>query len=797
MNITQTRICLFENHTSRVALAAETLIDEVKKRTGIVWHIQKEEIYKEDIQIFFCLQSTPLFQELKIKFPSKVSTLPSEGAQVFLQDRKIYLIGSDERGLFYAVGRFLRNINFEISELSIAEDYHFCQSPAKKIRGHQLAYRPICNTFDNWTIAQFEQYIRELILFGANSIELLPGNTELDDLREMQQRKGFTKIPEHTHLATSWPHMQYEYNEALHLLSKAIDKYGMVVMVWYPNLGKFDTPADIEDQLKERELVFQSLHKLDRLVIPSGDPGELHPDQLFSFADKVSQLLQKYHPKAHIRMTLQAFHQSDEWVARFFYHVNKLPSWLKGLTISPWLKIAPEKLRKIIDPKLEIHHYPDITHNLNCQYPVQNWDLAFAIGLGREAINPRPKAQKRIHNLVAPYVEGSIGYSEGIHDDLNKFIWLDQDWNPEATTEETVRDYANFFMSSRLASQLTKGLYALEENWNNPVLNNPTVSNTYLLWQEIKESASLTLESNYRFQMHFLRSLADYYIQSKHILESECVNKIELLIKENRFSNNVVAEISLLTQIKPNKTLETLNKLCQKIGDALYLGIGYQLSVKKHLNVAWNRGAFLDTIDLSSTNIEFYKNKISNILETKEESNKEKIYNQIREPLTLNNLITYENYKAKHHQFSTQMPLGSENDPAFYHTPFINFAVHLLHLADADSQKIGAVNRNWLSQISSRYDEPLKLTFKNISPSKKYELQATCTKQYFGNSHITITSSNGVFVQPEVLIDKWVDTIICPIPVSSIENNCLQLSFTTPNGELGPNIAEIKLLELS
>ena len=797
MNITQSRICLFENYTPRVALAAEVLIEEVKKRTGIVWHFQKEEKYNDDTHIFLCLQSTPFFQNLLSKYPSKFINLPAEGAQVVIWEGKIYLVGTDERGLFYAVGRFLRKINFEISNITISSDYHFCQSPVKKIRGHQLAYRPICNTFDNWNIQQFEQYIRELILFGANSIELLPGNTDLDDLREMQQRKGFTKIPEHTHLATSWPHMQYEYNECLHLLSKVIDKYGLDVMLWYPNLGLFDSPLDIENQLKERELVFKSLCRLDRLVIPSGDPGELHPDQLFDFAENVSLLLKKYHPQANIRLTLQAFHQSDEWVNRFFFHVNNKPNWLKGLTISPWLKIAPADFRKRIDSDLEIHHYPDITHNLNCQYPVQNWDLAFAIGLGREAINPRPKAQKRIHNLVAPYSVGTIGYSEGIHDDFNKFIWLDQDWNPEATTEETTHDYANFFLSSNLASKIAKGFFALEENWNNPVLNNQTVFNTYHLWQEIKENASISLESNYRFQMHYLRAVADFYIQSKHIFETEKVLQIENILKENKYSSDIISKISSLTNYQPNKNLETILKLCQKLGDGLYLSIGYQLSVKKHLNVAWNRGAFLDTIDLSSTNIGYYKQVVLNIDEAKDNIAKEKIFDDIKQKLSPKNISAYENFKAYAPQLSTQMPLGSESDPAFYHKPFINFAVHLLHLSDMEANKIGPVNRNWLSQISSRYDEPLKLSFKNISPKKKYELEVTCTKQYFGNSHITIKSSNGVVVQPEILIDKWVGNFKSTIPFSAIENNTLNLSFTTPNGELGPNIAEIKLLDIS
>lgn len=55
------------------------------------------------------------------------------------------------------------------------------------------------------------------------------------------------------------------------------------------------------------------------------------------------------------------------------------------------------------------------------------WDRAFALTLGRESVNPRPLDMKHIHNLLEPYTAGSISYSEGIHDDVNKFIWSDLD----------------------------------------------------------------------------------------------------------------------------------------------------------------------------------------------------------------------------------------------------------------------------------------------------------------------------------------------------------------------------------
>lgn len=53
-----------------------------------------------------------------------------------------------------------------------------------------------------------------------------------------------------------------------------------------------------------------------------------------------------------------------------------------------------EGIRKIVDADIPIRRYPDITHSLSSQYPIPKWDLAWAITLGRECINPRPVDEK-------------------------------------------------------------------------------------------------------------------------------------------------------------------------------------------------------------------------------------------------------------------------------------------------------------------------------------------------------------------------------------------------------------------
>jgi hypothetical protein len=81
-------------------------------------------------------------------------------------------------------------------------------------------------------------------------------------------------------------------------------------------------------------------------------------------------------------------------------------------------------------------------------FPIPERVLAFARTEGREPINPLPKMQANIHRQTAPFTEGEISYSEGINDDLNKFIWLSLDWSPDQ--DDLFRAYYDAFIQLRL-----------------------------------------------------------------------------------------------------------------------------------------------------------------------------------------------------------------------------------------------------------------------------------------------------------------------------------------------------------
>lgn len=71
-------------------------------------------------------------------------------------------------------------------------------------------------------------------------------------------------------------------------------------------------------------------------------------------------------------------------------------------------------------------------------------------------------------NLTSSYTSlasGSISYSEGTNDDVNKFIWTAQDWDPLAKVIETLHDYAHYFIGNGYDEGVAQGLMALEKNF--------------------------------------------------------------------------------------------------------------------------------------------------------------------------------------------------------------------------------------------------------------------------------------------------------------------------------------------
>ena len=119
--------------------------------------------------------------------------------------------------------------------------------------------------------------------------------------------------------------------------------------------------------------------------------------------------------------------------AEFFaqLHEPHVSGWLTGVVYGPWSCCPLAEFREHVPAELPVRNYPDLCHSLSCEFPVDRWDLCFALAQHREPINPRPTTFGRIIAAQAPYTIGCGCYSEGVSDDVNKYVWTALHWGPD------------------------------------------------------------------------------------------------------------------------------------------------------------------------------------------------------------------------------------------------------------------------------------------------------------------------------------------------------------------------------
>ena len=143
------------------AKAVAMLLDEVEKRSGIRWTMGLAD-----------RPSTIVIGR---------GTGPPEGYSILSSAHEVTISANDARGMLFGIGRLLREMHMRRGHITIPDDLNNTTAPKYTLRGHQLGYRPKTNSYDGWSVALWEQYIRDLAVFGTNAVELIPPRS--DDAR--------------------------------------------------------------------------------------------------------------------------------------------------------------------------------------------------------------------------------------------------------------------------------------------------------------------------------------------------------------------------------------------------------------------------------------------------------------------------------------------------------------------------------------------------------------------------------------------------------------------------------------
>ncbi|MDR3719693.1 MAG: glycoside hydrolase family 20 zincin-like fold domain-containing protein [Bryobacteraceae bacterium] len=553
-------------HASRLEKkAAEVLVEEVARRSWVQWRVAS---------------TVPAGAAAAIELTRR--TGPREGYRLTAAPRGamagVTIAGNDERGVLYGVGALLQSLRIERERVSLPGPLDVETAPKLALRGHQLGYRPKTNAYDGWNVAMWEQYIRDLALFGANAIELIPPRSDDD---------------------ADSPHFPLPPLRMMQEMSRIAGEYGMDVWVWYPALDKdYSDPKTVEAALAEWSGVLKTLPHLDAVFVPGGDPGHTPPAVLMPFLEKQAANIRRYHPKAQMWLSPQGFDR--KWMEEFYSFLAGEPAWLTGIVHGPQVRDSLAVMRKRAPARYPIRNYPDITHSLHCQYPVPDWDAAYAVTLGRETINPRPVDEAVIFRGAYKDTIGFISYSEGCNDDVNKFLWSALAWNPEADVTEVLRNYARYFIGARHADSFAQGLLALERNWRGPLAANAGVLTTARQFRALDEAASPQELANWRFQQAIYRANYDAYVRSRLIYENALEAQATAILANAARLGSLPAMAEAERVLARADTAPIRPDLRQRVfemAEALFQSIRMQLSVPKYKAIEMSRGANLDAID--------------------------------------------------------------------------------------------------------------------------------------------------------------------------------------------------------
>jgi hypothetical protein len=774
INLTQaTVIATPSSQPEEAALAM--MVEEVTKRTGNRWHRSSQGADGTSVVIAGRVEqvSAILSPELRGAWARQALPPLAEAYKVQSIEHQghatIIITGRDDRGVLYGIGHLLRSLEMEPGRAELVAPLDVVAAPEKAHRSHQIGYRFKNNTYDAWTLPQFEQEIRDLAVFGTNAIQVIAPVSDDEKVS---------------------PLFPAPATETIIGIANILNRYGLDFDLYYPAIrADYADPAQVAAELADFEALVKRFPAMHALYVPGGDPGHTAPDQLFPLLAKMAKILRRHHPGAGLWVSTQGFDQAG--YEAFYRQLSLQPDWLTGIFIGPQSRDPMEVQRDRIPQRYPIQAYPDIGHTLHAQFPVADWDPALALTEGREPISPRPRDMTVIYRHFQSQFSGFVTYSEGVTDDVNKMLWSRLGWSAAISPEAVLQDYARYFLGHDIGQnhldRAASLVWDLERNWHGPVMSNTGIASTLQGFQALDRGEA---NGNWRWESLLYRAYYDAYVRRRTRAELRRETQALATVADAATQGSAVVMAAAYTALAAPDDAETArlrDKLLELAG-RLFQHVGLQLSVNRYGASGWERGANLDRIDVSLNNRVWLENRFREIAELTDEGERCKqltalgqweqpvpgaLYDDLGDPLRSPHLVRGQ---------------GWEEDPQFFHTTVQSIA---------DVTPDAGWRLSWITYGETLYDAPLTLRYKGLDPQRSYRLRVT----YGGEDYhlpIRLVANGTTEIHPPLSRPSNPVTMEFPIPVSATVSGTLTLEWFRPLGMggsgRGKQVAEVWLL---
>jgi hypothetical protein len=744
--------------TPQQSAAVRLLIDEVRRRTDLQWRLSPTRP-----------RTGPLIRVARARAGG-----PAEGFAIhtLAHGRGVEIAGNDDRGVLYGVGYLLRKLDTGPGAAALDRRIDITTAPAQSVRGTQFGYRFKNNSYDAWTVAMFTQRIRDLAIFGANTIQVIAPNSDDEAASPL-----FPAPPMQTLIG----------------IGRAAHAYGLDFDLYYPEMAKdYAAPGAVAAELKTFEALIRRLPRIDALYIPGGDPGHTPPDQLFPLAAQEAAILRRYNPHAKVWISGQGFDQRR--YQTFYALLAQQPAWLTGVFFGPQSRDPMEVQRAHIPARYPIQFYPDIGHVMHAQFPVPQWDPKFALTEGREPIDPQPVAQTAIFRHFAPFNTGFVTYSEGVNDDVNQALWMQLGWSPMRDPHETLTDYARTFLGAKIGGQssdaLADGLFALERDWDGPPEANGGIDKTLATFQALDAAASPDQRRTWRFESALYRADYDALVRARSLAEAarERAARAALARAPSIGSAAAMDQAQAALSGADSPATRALRDRLFDLAGRLYAHAKLQLSVKLYGAANWERGANLDRVDVSLNDRVWLTRQFAEIAKLPTETERLARLAAIVDWPDARDGALYDDLGDPGREPHLVRGLGFNRDPEFYDTAIDGVA----DMTPDDGWRL-----SWIDYAETLYDRPMTLAYSGLDPARAYRLRITYAGEGY-HAPMRLMANGRIELQPPTDRPANPTAVEIAIPRAATASGALTLQWTGPldggGSGRGHQVAEVWLI---
>lgn len=461
----------------------------------------------------------------------ELAIVPGGAAEGFTiadgKDAGVRIVGNDERGVLYGVGKFLRGSRYGAAGF-IPGAWRGTSQPKCPVRAVYLATH-FNNFYEAAPLDELRRYVQDLSLWGYNTVLvhyptwqfaglsdpaarawLERFKTVLGEARKSGLQVGLLQAPNNGYKTTP--------NElrGAKVPGNFRGNFGVNVCASKPEARKLllQLYDELLDQFKDTGLDCFGLWPYDEggcaceQCWPWGARGYI------SLSREMVQHIRARFPACKVILSTWCFENEKdtnpdgEWVG-LTKALGEDKSWVDYIMADGHDNYFPKfPLETGVPGGLPLLNFPEIS-----MFGMHPW--------GGYGANPAPAHFEALWGRIKHKASGGAPYSEGIYEDINKAICAQFYWDPDRKADDTVKEYAAFEFSPDAAADLLEAVRIFEKNHDRRRIGESALR-AFELVRKAEAGMTAQARAAWRWRIFYLRALIDKELfERKGKLEGE------------------------------------------------------------------------------------------------------------------------------------------------------------------------------------------------------------------------------------------------------------------------------------